>query len=95
MLRVARRQLKNAPVAVADLQASLPFGNCAFDAVLCALIGEHLSELRVVFDEFYRILKRGGRLVFSVYHPEMSAAKYLGYPVLLVVTAHKDHLAAV
>ena len=74
MLQVARRQLKNAPVALADLEASLPFGNCAFDAVLCALIGEHLSGLRAVFDEFHRVLKPGGRLVFSVYHPEMSAA---------------------
>jgi SAM-dependent methyltransferase len=45
-----------------------------FDAVLCALIGEHLNDLRVVFDEFYRVLKPRGRLVFSVYHPEMSAA---------------------
>jgi SAM-dependent methyltransferase len=74
MLQVARRQQENSPVALADLQASLPFGSRSFDAVLCALIGEHLSDLRVVFDEFYRILKPGGRLVFSVYHPEMSAA---------------------
>jgi SAM-dependent methyltransferase len=151
MLQVARRQLKNAPVALADLQGGLPFGRGAFDAVLCALIGEHLSELRVVFDEFHRILRSSGRLVFSVYHPEMSAAgieanfehegveyrlgaihssvaehfsllqeagfdgiqvhefsgdeelvsavpsaaKYLGYPVLLVVTAHKTHLTAI
>ncbi len=74
MLQIARRQLENAPVALADLEASLPFGNRAFDAVLCALIGEHLTDLRAVFDEFYRVLKHGGRLVFSVYHPEMSAA---------------------
>ena len=74
MLQVARRQLETSPVALADLQASLPFCSRSFDAVLCALIGEHLSDLRVVLDEFYRILKPGGRLVFSVYHPEMSAA---------------------
>src|SRR5258705_1421809 len=74
MLQVARRQGENSPVALANLQAGLPFFSNSFDAVLCALIGEHLSDLRVVFDEFYRILKPGGRLVFSVYHPEMSAA---------------------
>jgi SAM-dependent methyltransferase len=74
MLQIARRLRDNSPVALANLQAGLPFFSSSFDAVLCALIGEHLSDLRVVFDEFYRILKPGGRLVFSVYHPEMSAA---------------------
>lgn len=74
MLQVARCRLENAPVALADLQAGLPFGTLTFDAVLCALIGEHLSDLRLVFDEFYRVLKPGGRLVFSVYHPNMAAA---------------------
>ncbi len=74
MLRVARRQLENPSVALGDLQSSLPFPAGTFDAVLCALIGEHLSELHVVLDEFYRVLKLGGRLVFSVYHPAMSAA---------------------
>lgn len=74
MLQVARRRLVNAPVALADLEQSLPFGSGTFDAVLCALIGEHLSELPAVFDEFYRVLRPRGRLVFSVYHPAMSAA---------------------
>ncbi|HLF83660.1 MAG TPA: methyltransferase domain-containing protein [Blastocatellia bacterium] len=74
MLKAAQRQLESSPVALAELQASLPFGNLAFDALLCALIGEHLTDLRSVFEEFHRVLKPGGRLVFSVYHPEMSAA---------------------
>lgn len=151
MLQVARRQIDNAPVALADLQAGLPFNSRSFDAVLCALIGEHLSDLRQVFHEFHRVLRPGGRLVFSVYHPEMSAAgieanferegveyrlgavhysvaehlrllqdtgfagiqvaefsgdeelaqavpsaaKYLGHPVLLVLSAHKDHRTAI
>jgi SAM-dependent methyltransferase len=74
MLKVARRQLEDVPVALADLQATLPFPDKCFDAVLCALIGEHLNELGSVYSEFYRILRPRGRLVFSVYHPEMSAA---------------------
>src|SRR5262249_16349879 len=74
MVQVARRQMDDAPVAVADLQATLPFPDRCFDAVLCALIGEHLNELGFVYSEFYRVLRSAGRLVFSVYHPEMSAA---------------------
>jgi SAM-dependent methyltransferase len=74
MLQVARRQLEDVPLALADLHAPLPFPDGCFDAILCALIGEHLSDLGSVYCEFYRVLRRRGRLVFSVYHPEMSAA---------------------
>ena len=73
MLQVARRVYPDAPLAIADLEKPLPFRNATFDAVLCALIGEHLGELRVVLGEFFRVLN-SGRLVFSVYHPVMSAA---------------------
>ena len=74
MLRVARRTHPDAPLAMADLEKPLPFRDGTFDAVLCALIGEHLVELRMVFFEFFRVLKTKGRVVFSVYHPVMSAA---------------------
>lgn len=74
MLGVARRRYPNAQLALTDLQQSLPFRSETFDAVLCALIGEHLAKLAAVLREFYRVLKRRGRLVFSVYHPVMSAA---------------------
>ncbi len=74
MLRVARRCHPDVPVALADLERPLPFRAASFDAVLCALVGEHLSELAVVLREFRRVLKQGGRMVFSVYHPAMSAA---------------------
>jgi SAM-dependent methyltransferase len=52
----------------------LPFETGRFDAVLCALIGEHLDELPLALREMHRVLIAGGRLVFSVYHPEMAAA---------------------
>jgi len=42
--------------------------------VLCALIGEHLNELPFALREMHRVLRANGRLVFSVYHPEMAAA---------------------
>jgi SAM-dependent methyltransferase len=78
MLTVARRNLAEIPAAfpllLADLERTLPFQTGSFDVVLCALIGEHLSTLQNVLREFYRVLKPGGRLLFSVYHPEMAAA---------------------
>ncbi|MGH7449783.1 MAG: class I SAM-dependent methyltransferase [bacterium] len=74
MLRMARRQFPQAPLLLVDLQDVLPFASGYFDAVLCALVGEHLERLHLVFREMHRVLRPGGRLVFSVYHPEMAAA---------------------
>ncbi|MGH7596981.1 MAG: class I SAM-dependent methyltransferase [bacterium] len=74
MLRVARRQFPQAPLLLVDLQDVLPFATGYFDAALCALVGEHLERLYHVFREMHRVLRPGGRLVFSVYHPEMAAA---------------------
>jgi SAM-dependent methyltransferase len=74
MLRIARRNYPEVPLALADLQRPLPFETGRFDAVLCALIGEHLDELALALREIHRVLIADGRLVFSVYHPEMAAA---------------------
>jgi SAM-dependent methyltransferase len=74
MLDIARRNYPEVPLALADLQRPLPFENERFDAVLCALIGEHLDELPLALEEMHRVLRAGGRLVFSVYHPAMAAA---------------------
>lgn len=74
MLEVARRNNRGALLVRADLERTLPFSPAPFDAILCALIGEHLGDLRLVFQEMYSILKSKGRLVFSVYHPELAAA---------------------
>jgi len=74
MLDIARRNYPDVPLALADLQRPLPFENERFDAVLCALIGEHLNELPLALREMHRVLSAGGRLAFSVYHPKMAAA---------------------
>jgi SAM-dependent methyltransferase len=74
MLNAAHRNCPDVALALADLEHPLPFQPASFDAVLCSLIGEHLSELPALSRDFQRVLKPGGRLVFSVYHPEMAAA---------------------
>ncbi len=74
MLRVARRSAPAVPLVQADLERGLPFRRAAFDTVLYALVGEHLTRLPAVFREAHAVLRPGGRLVFSVFHPELAAA---------------------
>jgi ubiquinone/menaquinone biosynthesis C-methylase UbiE len=74
MLRVAKRSCPGVLLAQADLHANLPLQRGAFDAVLCALVSEHLRQLRTMFREAFAVLRRGGRLVFSAFHPEVAAA---------------------
>ncbi|MEW6130550.1 MAG: class I SAM-dependent methyltransferase [Acidobacteriota bacterium] len=74
MLKVARRNHPQAPLVQADLQKPHPLKANCFDAVLCALIGEHLDNLPAVFREAHKALKADGRYLFSVYHPELAAA---------------------
>jgi SAM-dependent methyltransferase len=74
MLRVAHRKHPEVALARADLQRDWPFADGAFDTVVCALVGEHLGALEHVFSEMRRVLRPGGRLIFSVYHPAMAAA---------------------
>lgn len=74
MLRVARRKLAGVPLAQADLGQGLPVRDLSFQAVLCALVGEHLPAPARFFRAAFRALAPRGRLVFSVFHPEVAAA---------------------
>ena len=74
MLSVARRQCPHAPLIYADLETEWPFPHEDFDAILCSLVGEHINNLAVFFQQACAALKPGGRFVFSVFHPELVAA---------------------
>lgn len=74
MLQVARRNAPGALLARADLNHPLPIRRAVFDAVLSSLVSEHLTNLRRFFRESYAALRRGGRLVFSAFHPEPARA---------------------
>ncbi len=74
MLRAARRRVSVGHLVGADLQRALPFAGRTFDAMLCALVGEHLEQLHTTLRESFRALRPGGRLVFTVYHPDLAAA---------------------
>jgi SAM-dependent methyltransferase len=72
MLRVARRSVPRAPLVRADIDAKLPIKARVFDAFLCALVSEHLKNLKLVFREAFAALRPGGRLVFSIFHPDIA-----------------------
>lgn len=72
MLRVARRAAPRAWLAQADLDRPFPVRRNGFDVVISALVSEHLKHPRRFFREAFAALRRGGRLVFSAFHPELA-----------------------
>jgi SAM-dependent methyltransferase len=53
----------------AVLGEPLPYGDGAFDAVVCALAIHHAADRRAAFSEFFRVLRPGGAAVISTQHP--------------------------
>ena len=74
MLSVAQRSAPGGVLALADLNAPFPVRRGAFDALLSSLVSEHLRDLAGFFREAYAALRRGGRMVFSAFHPELARA---------------------
>jgi SAM-dependent methyltransferase len=54
-----------------DLARPLPVPACAFDRVVCALVVDHIRDLRAFFGELGRIVRGDGAIVVSVMHPAM------------------------
>ncbi len=74
MLRVAQRSVRGVPLAQADLNRDLPLRRGRFDGFLCTLVSEHLQNLRTLFAEAFAVVRTGGRLVFSAFHPAVARA---------------------
>jgi SAM-dependent methyltransferase len=72
MLRIARRAAPGADLVQADLDREFPLRGDRFDVVLSALVSEHLGDLGRFFRSCFAALRRGGRLVFSAFHPELA-----------------------
>ena len=73
MLAEARRKPGADAVrfVVHDLAAPLPMPDAQFDVVVSGLLLEHLPELPPFFREASRVVRAGGRAVFSAMHPAM------------------------
>lgn len=72
----AARLADRATLHVADLAAPLAFAvDRSFDLVIAPLVIHYLRDLRPAFAEFYRLLRPGGRLIFSTHHPGSEAER--------------------
>jgi SAM-dependent methyltransferase len=71
MIELARLRLRDrASFVHADLGRPLAFlAADSFDLVLAALALDYVRDWAAVFAEFFRLLRAGGHLVFSVEHP--------------------------
>jgi len=70
MVEIAQARLGDrATILRADLTQPLPFEADRFDIVLCPLVLDNIEDWAPVFQEFHRVLKPGGILVFSCGHP--------------------------
>lgn len=47
----------------------LPFRDACFDLVVCALVLGHVRDLEAALEEMARVLRPGGRLLISDFHP--------------------------
>jgi ubiquinone/menaquinone biosynthesis C-methylase UbiE len=81
----------NLGFAVADGLA-LPFGDAAFDVVLCAHVYEHVPDPRRLLTEIRRVLKPGGVCYFAAGNRFQPMEPHYRLPLLSVVPKFLAHL---
>lgn len=70
MLELARQRCgRRVRLVQAGLDAPLPFADQAFDAILCAMVLQHLRDWTPVLREFARLIPAAGCIVLSTTHP--------------------------
>lgn len=72
MLEIAKEKIPEVQFMNHNLNKKFPFKASYFDKITCGQTIKHIKYLNPVFAEFYRILKKGGKLIFSVTHPEIN-----------------------
>ncbi len=53
-----------------DVNAILPFPSRSFDAVTALAVVEHISNIEPFFREVHRVLRKGGRFIFTTPSPK-------------------------
>jgi SAM-dependent methyltransferase len=70
MLQVARRKAPGARFVEGPM-APLPFDDGEFDGAVCALALSHVADIEEPIAELARVVRPGGQLVISDFHPFM------------------------
>ncbi|WP_456278895.1 class I SAM-dependent methyltransferase [Bacillus sp. AK128] len=72
MVAATKRRIgEDAEVFCLDIEHRLPFEDESFDLIVSSLVLHYVKDWSKTFNEFQRILKPGGKLLFSVHHPFM------------------------
>jgi SAM-dependent methyltransferase len=112
MLELARRRVGDAvEFHLASLEEPLAFlDDASFDLVLSPLVLDYVEDWSAAFAEFHRVLRPGGRFVFSCGHPffdfvyfgtpdyfatERVSAEWKGFGVRVLVPSYRRPLGAV
>jgi len=74
MMAKIRAAHPDVPLIQCDLDAPFPLRNATFDAVLSALVSEHIRDLPRFCSDVARVLRPGGRFIWSVFHPGLAHA---------------------
>ena len=85
MVELARERLRSGRVLHADLGEPLPLDDGSFDCVLSSLTLHYLEDWAGVLREFARVLRKPGRLLFSIHHPFMTAADVEDYHAVSLI----------
>jgi SAM-dependent methyltransferase len=86
MVRLTRARLgERGQVVRHDLAAPLPLADAAFDAILSSLTLHYLADWLPTLREFARVLRPGGRLVFSTHHPLLTVDDEHDYRAIRLV----------